>query len=195
MRSTATGTSIFSGIGQRVLLFNTSRYLGPLLGDIPRSPAIPPSDKATSVLEGWLTKHDLASRLQSSDDLMTILDDEGARIRVLSEVVRRQGQPEFHLDLVIAYNSRCAISGCDVRQVLKAAHIRPHTGPKPTPSPTDSRCDPIFPHSSTDIYSRSTRTYRVVLDRSLRKGFYKELQGARDCYSPLQRALVRPRNC
>ncbi|NMM29692.1 MAG: HNH endonuclease [Cellulomonas sp.] len=54
---------------------------------------------------------------------------EDARIRVLAEVVRRQGQQDFRRRLLVAYGRRCAISGCDVEGVLEAAHISPYLGP------------------------------------------------------------------
>lgn len=53
-----------------------------------------------------------------------------ARERVLSAIVRRRGQPTFRLHLLAAYNSRCAITGCEVEAVLDAAHIVPYMGPE-----------------------------------------------------------------
>jgi putative restriction endonuclease len=43
---------------------------------------------------------------------------EDARRRILAEVVRRQGQPQFRSDLLRAYGGCCAISGCDVVDVF-----------------------------------------------------------------------------
>jgi hypothetical protein len=51
-----------------------------------------------------------------------------ARTRILSAVVRRQGQPAFRKRLLTAYNRRCAITGCSVESVLEAAHIVPYKG-------------------------------------------------------------------
>ena len=48
--------------------------------------------------------------------------DEGdGRERVLANLVRRRGQGEFRRDLLRAYGSRCAITGCAVEDVLEAA--------------------------------------------------------------------------
>ena len=55
--------------------------------------------------------------------------DYDARIRVLAEIARRQGQPAFRARLLAAYGGRCAITGCDVPDALEAAHIRPYRGP------------------------------------------------------------------
>ena len=58
-------------------------------------------------------------------------DPEGitdARERVISSIVRRRGQSAFRKRLLTAYKGRCAISGCDVEDVLEAAHIIPYKG-------------------------------------------------------------------
>jgi len=41
------------------------------------------------------------------------------------EVERRQGQPSFRHALMSAYDYKCAVTGCEVRDVLQAAHIIP----------------------------------------------------------------------
>ena len=46
--------------------------------------------------------------------------------RVLSSILTRRGQKEFREGLLLAYNGRCAITGCDAEPVLEAAHIIPH---------------------------------------------------------------------
>lgn len=46
--------------------------------------------------------------------------------RINAQIVARQGQGEFRRRLLSAYGSKCAISGCDVAEVLEAAHIVPH---------------------------------------------------------------------
>lgn len=51
------------------------------------------------------------------------------RRRVIQEVVRRQGQPEFRNRLLSAYGETCAVTGCNVPAVLQAAHISPYLGP------------------------------------------------------------------
>jgi hypothetical protein len=53
---------------------------------------------------------------------------EDARIRILSAIVRRQGQPAFRRRLLTAYDRRCAMTGCAVECVLEAAHIVPYKG-------------------------------------------------------------------
>ena len=53
---------------------------------------------------------------------------EDTRLRVLADIVRRQGQQDFRQRLLSAYGGRCAISECDVEGVLEAAHISPYRG-------------------------------------------------------------------
>jgi hypothetical protein len=49
--------------------------------------------------------------------------------RRLIELAIRQGQQGFRRRLLTAYRNSCAISGCDVVEVLQAAHINPYNGP------------------------------------------------------------------
>jgi hypothetical protein len=51
-----------------------------------------------------------------------------SRTRTLTAIVRRSGQPAFRQALITAYNGRCAITECDVVDVLEAAHITPYKG-------------------------------------------------------------------
>lgn len=46
--------------------------------------------------------------------------------KVLAAIWSRRGQPEFRARLLSAYNSRCAITGCEVVDALEAAHITPY---------------------------------------------------------------------
>ncbi|MDI6712566.1 MAG: HNH endonuclease [Anaerosomatales bacterium] len=51
------------------------------------------------------------------------------RQRVIASVVRRQGQPYFRKQLLVAYEGRCAFSEYDAGDALEAAHIQPYRGP------------------------------------------------------------------
>lgn len=53
---------------------------------------------------------------------------EDQRNRVLRSIVQRQGQQEFRMALLAAYESKCAITGCGVVDVLEAAHIHRYLG-------------------------------------------------------------------
>lgn len=51
-----------------------------------------------------------------------------ARIKTLRAMFLRQGQPAFRRMLLKRLGGRCVISGCDVPEVLEAAHICPYQG-------------------------------------------------------------------
>lgn len=52
-----------------------------------------------------------------------------ARQKILRSIAQRRGQRAFRDSLINAYGGRCAITGCDVLDVLEAAHIFPYLGP------------------------------------------------------------------
>ena len=54
---------------------------------------------------------------------------QNARNRISRRIACRRGHHQFRSDLLAAYDYRCAISGCDIVELLEAAHIRPHRGP------------------------------------------------------------------
>lgn len=51
------------------------------------------------------------------------------RLRRMSLVTVRQGQGEFRDGLLVAYEGRCAVSGCTTVDALQAAHINDYDGP------------------------------------------------------------------
>lgn len=53
---------------------------------------------------------------------------EDQRNRVLRSIVQRQGQQEFRMALLTAYDGKCAMTGCEVADVLEAAHIHRYLG-------------------------------------------------------------------
>ena len=52
-----------------------------------------------------------------------------ARKRISKMIAQRRGQPAFRNALLDAYDRKCAITGCEVVEVLEAAHIYPYQGP------------------------------------------------------------------
>ncbi|NRD45410.1 HNH endonuclease [Corallococcus exiguus] len=53
---------------------------------------------------------------------------EDARSRILASIVQRQGQPAFRRELLSAYGGKCAITQCELEEVLEAAHVYPFRG-------------------------------------------------------------------
>ncbi|MFA8589485.1 HNH endonuclease [Xanthomonas campestris] len=54
--------------------------------------------------------------------------DHDARVWAMRAVAQRRGQSFFRNQLLEAYGSRCAITGCSAKEVLEAAHILPYRG-------------------------------------------------------------------
>ena len=52
-----------------------------------------------------------------------------ARNQISQRIACRRGHHQFRSALLAAYDYRCAISGCEIVEVLEAAHIRPYRGP------------------------------------------------------------------
>ncbi len=51
------------------------------------------------------------------------------REHVMTSIVYRRGQPAFRTQLLDLYDGKCALSDCNVEEVLEAAHIVPYMGP------------------------------------------------------------------
>jgi HNH endonuclease len=51
-----------------------------------------------------------------------------ARDRINRSIAIRRGQQTFRSKLIGAYEGKCAITGCDVIDLLEAAHIQPYRG-------------------------------------------------------------------
>lgn len=50
------------------------------------------------------------------------------RITKLAEISQRQGQLEFSARIRMNYGGKCAVTGCDTREALEAAHIKIYKG-------------------------------------------------------------------
>ena len=84
-------------------------------------------DKGSIETGSMLKEMERELKKQQAFDAKDLRD---ARKRVLASIVRRQGQPEFRERLLAAYDRKCAISGCEVVELLEAAHLIPYKGPK-----------------------------------------------------------------
>ena len=89
----------------------------------------PPGDPGTDIIADTL---EAAARAGLDEAAATDIpaDDYDARLRVVRQIVARQGQSAFRAALLEAYHGRCAITGCDAAAVLEAAHLRPYRGPE-----------------------------------------------------------------
>lgn len=84
------------------------------------------SERALTALLEWYCGTQPVQRIGDALDRVleeaTSTEDE----RVLRAIKTRRGQPAFRSSLLEAYGGRCCVTGCDVEEVLEAAHIVPH---------------------------------------------------------------------
>ncbi len=111
------------------------------------------------------------------DDFVPGLDDQ--RERQIAEVVRRQGQSGFRKALRIAYDDRCAISGCDAVEALEAAHISPFRGSRSN-HPQNGLLLRADIHALFDLglITVDPETLTVVVAPHLQAGSYANLHGS-----------------
>lgn len=57
-------------------------------------------------------------------------NDQDERTVALQSVKLRRGQAAFRASLLAHFDGRCVVSGCEVEEILEAAHINPHRGTK-----------------------------------------------------------------
>jgi len=100
------------------------------------------------------------------------------RTRILREIVRRQGQRSFRQKLLSAYEGRCAISGCEVEEVLEAAHIMPFMG-EVTNHVANGLLLRADLHTLFDLHliTIDTSNFSVLISDRLRGSLYEEMAG------------------
>jgi hypothetical protein len=101
-----------------------------------------------------------------------------ARERIAASIVQRRGQREFRNKLIVAYDRKCAISGCDALEALEAVHIVPYLGPK-TNHVTNGLLLRADLHTLFDLGLISIHPAEmvVVLSPKLKDTFYSTLAG------------------
>lgn len=101
-----------------------------------------------------------------------------ARQRIEAQIFVRQGGGAFRSEALKRFNGRCAISGCDVLQVLEAAHIVPYLGPH-TNTPDNAlllRAD-LHTLFDRDLLIIDPDTLKVRLAAALEEGSYGKFSG------------------
>ncbi|PRP70873.1 hypothetical protein BUE93_09435 [Chromobacterium amazonense] len=115
--------------------------------------------------------------IRVEDEPFTPSNDVDAREKVLREIVRRRGQPQFRRQLLKAYQGRCAVTGCDVESVLEAAHIMPYLGDH-TNHITNGLLLRADIHTLFDLGElRVDSAGRIHVADELLSGFYGDLHG------------------
>jgi len=100
------------------------------------------------------------------------------RKRATAELVQRLGQADFRRRLIDAFRGRCAITRCDVEEVLQAAHIVPCLGPQSNAMDNGLLLRADI-HNIFDLHHLSIdpATLTVCLSSELRESSYAEPQG------------------
>jgi hypothetical protein len=88
----------------------------------------------------------------------------------------RRGQPEFREKLLAAYERKCVVTGCEIVQLLEAAHIWPHSE-EPNYSVTNGLLLRADIHTLFDVRLLAIDSSFVVHVAPGLQSPYKELQG------------------
>ncbi len=64
----------------------------------------------------------------ADEDRFDAQNTKDARDRINRSIAVRRGQQAFRAKLIEAYGGKCAVTGCDVLDLLEAAHIQPYRG-------------------------------------------------------------------
>lgn len=102
------------------------------------------------------------------------------RLKVVSEVFRRQGGPRFRRALLSAYEGQCAMTRYDATGALEAAHIIPYRGPQ-TNHLTNGLLLRADLHDLFDLglVAVDTGSMRLLLADDLAQTMYEPLHGER----------------
>lgn len=125
-------------------------------------------------------RQDELAKVEATIEPFDPLDERDGRERVLATLVRRRGQAEFRRELLRAYRSRCAISGCPVEDVLEAAHIKAYRG-EHTNHVTNGLLLRADLHVLFDLYliaiEPGSDSYSVIIDPGLASTPYGQFDG------------------
>lgn len=128
--------------------------------------------------------HDIDKRLErdgrtaNSEGAFDLRNIREARRRTVREINLRRGQPDFRKMLLEAYGWRCAVTDCDCRDGLEAAHILPYSG-----DDTNHVQNGILlrsdVHTLFDIgkIGVAPSSHKVIVSKSLKNTVYGKLKG------------------
>lgn len=101
-----------------------------------------------------------------------------ARERIKAEIVHRRGQPAFRREMLKAYDSTCAFTGCKAVEVLDAAHIDPYKG-EATNHPQNGLLLRTDIHTLFDLglITIDNEKMTIIVSSALMETEYKQLSG------------------
>lgn len=135
-------------------------------------------------LEGFNSDGELSANSTTATDVLVAtlttepIDLTDARRRINAAIVARQGAGQFRKAALAAFEGRCAVTGCNVPEVLEAAHIVPYLG-KATNVIGNTLLLRADIHTLFDrgLLSVSSATLAVELAPALKGGAYSSLEG------------------
>ena len=127
----------------------------------------------------WRLTERGAATLAPDDAALELLPHVDGRDVVLREIRARRGQQRFRDELLRCHFRRCVISGCDIVDLLEAAHIRPYRGLADDNESSNGlllRCD-LHTLFDLDLLGIEPETLTVRLHESVRRPPYAALDG------------------
>jgi len=118
-----------------------------------------------------------AAKLETSG-AFDATDVRDAREKIERAIVLRRGQKKFRDQLLALYGGKCAITGCDVVDVLEAAHIIPYKGGE-TNHPANGVLLRADLHTLFDLgmIAIDSNTMTVLMSEALKGSEYGDLAG------------------
>ncbi|WP_412476932.1 HNH endonuclease [Flavobacterium sp. TBRC 19031] len=110
-----------------------------------------------------------------SDDYVPTGEDE--RSKIYKSIIQRRGQQKFRDAVREMYGDKCVITGCEILDILEAAHINPYKGEKDN-HPTNGlllRAD-IHTLFDLDLIGIEPNELKVYVKETVRKDGYEDLQ-------------------
>ncbi|MFH6946005.1 HNH endonuclease [Flavobacterium sp. FlaQc-50] len=110
-----------------------------------------------------------------SDDYFPRENDE--RVKVYKSIIQRRGQKKFRDEVREMYDNKCVITGCEILDILEAAHINPYKGEKDNHATNGLllRAD-IHTLFDLDLIGIEPTELKVYLSKTIKKDGYQVLE-------------------
>ncbi len=116
------------------------------------------------------------------EELLTIIQQrmgaEGHFTSTSLAIAKRRGPYKFRQKLLVAYNRRCSMTGCEIEPILEVAFLQPNL-PDRNSDPSNAlllRAD-IHTLFDLNLIAIDPETMKIILAPSLRNGTYSSLDG------------------
>jgi len=133
------------------------------------------SNKMLDEINKLIHSYENSATVQEQFNVTSLVD---ARERILSSIVQRRGQTSFRQDLLYVYESKCAISNCNVPEALEASHIIPYLGQETNKIQNGIllRAD-IHTLFDLRLITIDEQKYSVLVSSKLKNTYYSQYEG------------------